>query len=83
MASGLVINVRVGEATHDQLAALAKLEQRSIVAMARELIEEALEARRQQGGGSRRQQRGPEQPERTQSEFERLMGQSEKPKPPG
>jgi len=81
MASGTVINVRVAESTHKELATLAKLEERSIMAMARVLIEEALESRRQQGGGSRRAQRGPEQPERAQSEFERLMGQSEKPKP--
>ncbi|MFO1093509.1 MAG: hypothetical protein U0992_09380 [Planctomycetaceae bacterium] len=80
MASGTVINVRVAESTHDELAALSKLEQRSIMAMARVLIEEALETRRQQGGGSRRQQRGPEVSERPQSEFERLMGQPEPPK---
>jgi len=81
MATGVMLNLRVAESTHGELAALAKLEERSITAMARVLIDEALESRRQQGGGSSRQQRGPEQPERSVSEFERLMGQPEKSKP--
>jgi hypothetical protein len=40
MATGVVLNVRVPEETHDTLAALAKLEHRSITATARELINE-------------------------------------------
>jgi len=78
MATGLVLNVKISEQSHDALAALAKLEHRSLTAMARELIEEALEVRRQQGGGSRREggvQTGKE--ERVESTFEKLMGRSE------
>ena len=78
MATGIVLNVRVTEATNEALAALAKLEHRSIPAMARELIDEALEARRQQGGGSRRAggvQTGKE--ERVESAFEKLMGRGD------
>ena len=70
-----MLNIRVSEATHDALADLAKLEHRSITAMARELIDEALDVRRQQGGGSRRReglQTGIE--ERVESAFEKLMG---------
>lgn len=78
MATGVVLNIRVSEETHAALTSLAKLEQRSIMAMARELIEEALETRRQQGGGSRRRegiQTGQE--ERVESAFEKLMGGSD------
>ncbi|MBL8852043.1 MAG: ribbon-helix-helix protein, CopG family [Planctomycetaceae bacterium] len=78
MATGVVLNVRVSEQAHDALAALAKLEHRSVTAMARELIDEALEVRRQQGGGSRRAggvQTGKE--ERVESAFEKLVGRSE------
>lgn len=78
MATGIVLNVRVSEATNDALAALARLEHRSVTAMARELIDEALETRRQQGGGSRRAggiQTGKE--ERVESAFEKLMGRAD------
>jgi hypothetical protein len=78
MATGVVLNIRVPEEAHEAIAALAKLENRSITAMARELIDEALEARRQKGGGSRRRegiQTGKE--ERVDSAFEKLMGRPE------
>jgi hypothetical protein len=78
MANGVMLNVRVAESTHDELAALAKLEQRSITAMARKLIDEALAARRQQGGAPRRRegiQTGQE--ERAESAFEKLLGRAE------
>ena len=75
MATGVVLNVRVSEEAHEAIMALAKLEHRSITAMARELIDEALQVRRQQGGGSRRRegiQTGKE--EREESAFEKLVG---------
>jgi hypothetical protein len=78
MATGVVLNIRIPESTHDTLATLAKVEQRSITAMARLLIEEAIEVRLQEGGGSRRREGGPEQEERVESALERLMGQAEK-----
>jgi hypothetical protein len=78
MATGVVLNIRVSETTHDALAALAKLEHRSTTAMARELIEEALEARRQQGGGSRRREGiQTDKEERVESAFEKLMGRGD------
>lgn len=79
MATGVVLNIRVPEEAYDEIAALAKLEQRSIPAMDRQLIEEAIEARQQSGGGSRRGggvQTGKE--ERVESAFERLMGRPDK-----
>jgi hypothetical protein len=78
MATGVMLNIRISEATHDALADLAKLEHRSITAMARELIDEALVVRRQEGGGSRRRegiQTGIE--ERVESAFEKLVGRPE------
>ena len=78
MTKGVVLNIRVPGATHDALAELAKLEHRSLTAMARQLIDEALEVRRQQGGGSRRRegiQTGVEEP--VQSAFEKLVGRPE------
>jgi hypothetical protein len=75
MATGVVLNIRVSEETHEALAALAKLENRSIMAMSRELIDEALEARRQQGGGSRRREGiQTDKEDRVESAFEKLVG---------
>lgn len=75
MATGVVLNIRVSEETHAALAALAKLENRSIMAMSRELIDEALEARRQQGGGSRRREGiQTDKEDRVESAFEKLVG---------
>ena len=78
MATGVVLNIRVSGATHDALVELAKLEHRSLTAMARELIDEALKVRQQQGGGSRRRegiQTGIEKP--VESAFEKLVGRPE------
>jgi len=79
MATGVVLNIRVQESTHEALAKLAKVEQRSIMAMARLLIEEAIEVRIREGGESRRPQGGPEQEVRIESAFEKLMGRPDKP----
>lgn len=71
----VVLKVRVTSETHESLSALARLEHRSITAMARELIDEAIKARQEQGGGSRRREGiQTDKEERIESAFEKLIG---------
>jgi hypothetical protein len=77
MATGVVLNIRVPESMHDTLGALAKVEHRSVTAMARLLLEEAIALRVAEGGKSRRGEAGPDQEERVESSFEKLMGRAD------
>jgi hypothetical protein len=77
MATGVVLNIRVPESMHDTRGTLAKVEHRSVTAMARLLLEEAIAVRLAEGGKSRRREGGPDQEERVESAFEKLMGRAD------